>query len=260
MKFGATTEKFVLNCTNGESTLRSFAIAYRCRVKKLRKILRSIDIEAIYEKNFDDIDIQQPEYLYNYVEQQLGSPKKTSSRYWFHLTRTKKSNTFEEGLYPLSNVLDTLWDTLESIFDDAEIRSRLRAMRDGNVENDHYNHKKRSEIDQGPFGIVVREAAFHLKDLGHHDYLEFPEIIQDICDGYYKQHNEMIYDEVVQALQPCIVAIKSNHEASNACIMGALYYAYTHANNKPVSGASVIDVNCGGELVPESEIVDISFV
>jgi len=259
MKFGATTEKFVLNCADGETTLRSLSNAYGCRVKKLRRILKSIDVESIYRKDFDKLDIPPTRYLYNYVEDLLGTPQKTSSRYWFHLTRTTKDNSFCEGIIPLNGILDKLWETLEAIFQDTTVQANLREMKRGGVKNAHYIHKITSEVDQGPFGVLVKESAFHLKRLGHHDYLEFPEIIEDICNDYYQQYGNQIYDEVLAALHPCIVTVKCHWEADKGCMMGALYYAYTYANGKPICGASVIDINCGGRKLPQSEIQCISF-
>jgi hypothetical protein len=260
MKFGSTTEKFVLNCSDGETTLRCLSIAYGCRIKKLRRILRSIDVESIYKTDFDKLDIPPTSYLYDYVKSLLGSPKKSSSIYWFHLTRTPKDNTFCEGIIPLNNILEKLWDTLESSFKDGDIRSNLQVLRRKGVKNDHYAHKIKSKVDQGPFGILVKEAAFHLQRLGHHDYLGIPEIIEDICADYKNHYGKDVYDELLAALQPCIVAVKSKWEASKGKMMGALYYAYTYANGKPVSGASVVNVNCGGRAVHRSEIQSISFV
>lgn len=46
----------------------------------------------------------------------------------------------------------------------------------------HFGMKVSNSLQWGPYAILVREVALHARTLGQHDYLDMPEIIEDLCE------------------------------------------------------------------------------
>jgi len=49
-----------------------------------------------------------------------------------------------------------------------------------------YNLKTSSSIHWGPYAMLVKEIGFN--DVGNHDYLRVPEIVEDICLSFQQQY------------------------------------------------------------------------
>ncbi|NDV18185.1 hypothetical protein GO013_01975 [Pseudodesulfovibrio sp. JC047] len=251
---------FVLDCEDGESTIESLSECFDCEQADLINILQSIDIEAIYSDFENSPDVAPEEYLYDYAVEKFGEPGETESVCWFHLTRTFESNDFSDGILPLSEALDLIWETLFLIFEGTKDYQNLKDMRENGVDDDKYNIKFDDSDHSGPYGMLVREIACRAKDLFLHDYLELPEIIVDICDGYAREFGDEIYDEVSEALTPCVVKFSEDSAVNQGTIEAALYYAYTYSNDLPVSGASVCDYDGKDCAVPNSDIAYVEFL
>ena len=251
---------FVLDCEDGESAVESLSKCFDCEQSELLEVLQSIDIGEVYS-NFDNSpDVGSDEYLHDYVVEKLGEPDKTESVCWFHLTRTLDGNDFSDGILPLSQSLDLIWETLISIFEGSEISKNLKLMEENGVDDFQYNLKCDDSEHAGPYGILVREVACYAFELSQHDYLAFPEIIEDICDGYDREFGSPIYDEVSKALVRCVVKFSEEVEADLGVIKAALYYAYTYANDLPVSDNSVCDYDGGDCAVPHEDIISVEFL
>jgi len=251
---------FELDCETGDSTVASLCDCFGCQEADFTDALKSINIEELYSDPDTMPEEPSEEYLLNYIVEKFGEPDESVSVCWFHLTRTVQDNEFFEGVLPLSQAKDVIWDTIFSIFEGTEIEQRLRLMKENGVENDTYNLKIDDPVHSGPYGILVLDTAFNAEEIGQHDYLAFPEIIEDICAGYWTQYGERIFDEVESALSPCVVKFQKDGAADQGAIKAALYHAYRHANGLDVTGASIWCYDGEDEPVPYEDILSIEYL
>lgn len=250
----------ILDCEDGESALASLSDCFNLTPGKLSDILRSIDVQSYYISWENSPDVDHTEFLYNYVVEEAGHPNNTDYICYFHTTRTTEANNFYSGILPLCDVIEVIWQTLCNIFVGTNIERNLLDMKNNGFENFHYNNKIDKESAYGPFAILVREIADDPERLSQHNYFRMPEIIEDICDGYYTAFGEPIYNQVHDALHPCVVKFSKAMAADQGCIEAALYYAYTYVNSLPVSGGSVWCFDGENQPVTYDEIIYIDFI
>jgi hypothetical protein len=80
---------------------------------------------------------------------------------WFHLTRTITANKFRQGILPLGQRLDAVWDFLYSVSD---------------------------AMHWGPYALLIKDHAFKSEQIGNHDYFDSPEIVEDVCIYFTERH------------------------------------------------------------------------
>lgn len=248
-----------IDCESKESALECLAKIFSCSIEVFSDALLALDIDDIYHNAESPILIPSEEYLLNFVTEKLGHPKEFTSVCWFHTTRTTKENEFSEGIYPLDSVLDILWETLISNAPSSETKDQLALMKESGVVNHHYLDKTTNPIHSGPYAILVRDVALHANELSQHDYLEIPEIIEDICDGY-PGNSFSLCQHYSGILLPKIVKFRSAYRLDEGCLESALYYAYNCVRNLPPCGGSVTCFDGDGSLVPKDSIISISTV
>lgn len=251
---------FELDCESGSSAIKSLSIGFSCTEQMLCNALLSIDIEQIYENEWDSLDIPSEQYLYNYIVDTFGDHKPLTSVFWFHLTRTTEENEFKDGVFPLGQSLDHVWDTMLSLAKDDEIRRNLSSMRHSGVNNYHYSAKHNDPIHWGPYAILVKVVANHSVELAQHDYLAMPEIIEDICNGYESQFGESIIENYEKKLVPKVVKFRSGKEVDIGCIEAALCYAYSFVRDLPPNGGAIYCFDGEGVVVGYSDIESVSKV
>ena len=88
---------------------------------------------------------------------------------------------------------------------------------------------KTNQMD-GPFSFLCREVIFTPKDFIHHDYLNIPEIIEDICNSFEEMFGHSLRHKFVAATKPCIVKFRSSKPRPDA-LGKALMYIHTHAKS-----------------------------
>jgi hypothetical protein len=89
-----------------------------------------------------------------------------------------------------------------------------------------YNLRIGKPIHAGPYAMLVKEVAWRSAEMGNHDYLNIPEIMQDICNGYHARHGENIHDELHRRLRATVIRFWSNAKQGVDCTESALYYLY----------------------------------
>lgn len=249
-----------LDCESCDSTLDSLAKVFCCDRGQLEDALRSLDLSSIYSDLNESPDIPSDEYLYKHIVDKFGEPCATDSVCWFHLTRTVKENDFSDGILPLTEVLDSIWSMLFEIFDNSEASANLKRLKEEGVPDFQYSLKSEDDFHAGPYAILVRDVAFNASRLAQHDYLSMPEIIEDICHGYKVKYGTSIYEEVENALCPCIVKFEVYEPADQAQLEAALYYAYTCANELPVEWGAVYGFDAENTVIEEDCILEVEFL
>lgn len=248
---------FLLDCESGESAIETLCNGFSCSKEALIGALSSIDIDDIYEKQTDDINVPPEEYLYKHAVASLGAHKPLASVCWFHLTRTRPNNNFCSGVAPLGQSLDAIWDMMLAIPQDKNVCERLSEMRSCGVNNWLYNFKSKDPFHWGPYAILVKDVAFCARKLGQHDYLGMPEIIEDICNGYKEQYGESIVETYCEALVPKIIKFKSEIRLDSRCIEAALSYVYTYIRKQPTARWSVTCLDAGNVPVHPKDILSV---
>ena len=216
----------ILDCESESSTYRSLSNLFSCSKNDLISLLATIDIEAIYKDFESSPHIPPDEYVFQKAIEAFGVNAAPKIICWFHLTRTTKDATFKQGILPLGKALNGIWETLFNIFKGSEHYENLIDLKESGVKNYHYNLKTPDSFHWGPFGMLVKESAFKAKEMGNHDYLWLPEIIEDICNAYHDKFGFFIHDDVVKSLKPCIVKFKSHYRHDDGCVEAALYYLH----------------------------------
>lgn len=153
---------------------------------------------------------------------------------WFHLTRTTPTNQFENGLLPLGENLDYLWDLLfflQKGFISKSEWSDFRNLLESSSSFDsafQYQLKYNDKIHWGPYGMLIREAAFHSKDIGNYDYLDVPEIIDDICNPFHEKYGYDLLGVFKDATVPCIVKFETAYSDVNdlGTVVNFLYHKH----------------------------------
>jgi hypothetical protein len=178
---------------------------------------------------------------------------------WFHCTRTPLKTDFSEGLLPLHLVRSKLWEIIISIIKDPATKANLITMKEEGVSDFQYNLKM-SELHSGPYAILIRECLFHTNLLGIVNYLELPETVEDICNGYLSAYGHDITKEVSNGLNKCIVKFQSTKEVDEFLIGVALMYCWCKANFAELSRSVIANFDAKGEVIPQKDIKNIEFI
>jgi len=176
------------------------------------------------------------------------------------LTRAPIGTDFAEGILPLGSSLEIVWKTITGIPKHENIRRNLERLRRDGVPDHQYNLKVGAQLHSGPYGMLVREAAFHPKSMGNHDYLALPEIVEDICNGYHAKFGVRIHGEISTGLQKCIVKFEAPIESGHDLIEPSLLYCWKTIHGQALSFDANTCFNGYGVPVPRSMIRSIEFL
>jgi hypothetical protein len=197
--------KVLLDCETRLSAEASLLETFGCSSPELRCFLTDPDHEAFFNEHWRSL----PEYdlfLYERTCEVLGNPRLPTELCWFHCTRVPAGTTFDAGILPLGQVLlllkDTLLDLLEGTAAKREIDQAFA--REGGFGL-HFGNKLRNPLHWGPYAILVREVASCANDLGQHDYLAMPEIIEDLCEEIELASGRDLLPVFQERLRPAIV-------------------------------------------------------
>ena len=245
-----------LDCESRESTLDSLSVIYGVSASDIKKFLREADLE----KHYATTNPQNPcdKELTSLFEQTFDSaPGPIHRVFWFHLTRAKLGAGFVNGILPLSEALDDIWETIFAVFKGTNHEIELRNLQQNGVPGHLYDLKVGNPLHGGPYAMLVRESAFRLNEMGSHDYLRLPEIIDDICNGYKETCGHDIHDELSKALVPYIVKFWSNEENGKLHIEPALYYLYCIMQGQELTDIANTCFDGKNSAVPPEQIVKV---
>lgn len=248
---------FILDCSSAESAFKSISRVFDCTEKQLETVLLSLDLDEIYESHFEDILVPCEEYLCNYVVERLGVPKPFDAIIWFHGTRTSKLNNFQNGISPLNEALQNVWDTLISEAPTQECRKNLKFMLNNGADDYLYGLRVNDSIHWGPYGILVKDVVFNTDKLHQHDYLAMPELVEDILNAYKRQFGECLYSHYEKVLVPKLVKFKCSSRLDRGCLETALGYLYGCVRGQEVNGMSVTCIDKSGVAITPEQIIEV---
>jgi hypothetical protein len=248
-----------LDCESYDSAMKSICDSYAIEKCAAEKFLLELDLGAEYDNKV--IYKSGDYYLKELFDTTFGSPKNPITRVaWFHLTRTPRTTNFSDGILPLGEILDTIWDTLSSLLESENQINNLAKMRQHGVNNFHYNLKCPDSLHHGPYAMLVRAAAFNAHKICNHDYLETPEIIEDICSGYETQFGEGIHDTILSKLNKCIVKFESEKSIEENLLAPVLLYCWCEIRNAELSSCANTCFDSAGVAISSDSIISVNFL
>ncbi len=249
-----------LDCSSGEATKTSLASLFNCSEERLSSTLLMLDIESTYEEHFDDIDVPASQYLYNYVVEALGFHEQLAEVIWFHGTRTLRPSNLEEGILPLNQSKELVWETLITSAPNDTVKGNLRSLKNNGVGNFQYNLRTSNHNHWGPYGVLVRDVAINAESVRHHNYLGMPELIEDIINEYRQEYNFCLTEHYTDTLTPTLIKFKASSNLSLGCIEAALGYLYTYVRGEPVNGLATMCIDKGGSPILPDDILEIEYL
>ena len=165
--------------------------------------------------------------LFEALQEEAGVDGHYEQTYWFHLSRTLPGTCFEDGILPLAQCIDPVWEMLYSFAAKRTSCARWKTFR-SNIGASQparlYRMKMSDPLHWGPFGMLVKGHAFIPNRVGNHDYLGGPEIVEDICRCFEKQFGYDLLRMYRRATVPVIVKFIGPPEPD--CVQIALYHLY----------------------------------
>jgi hypothetical protein len=250
----------ILDCHTFDSTLSTLAATIGVDPAALAARLRSF--------SGDDWPDHPPDYLWQKI---VGEPKSFDGVYWFHLTRTLSPESFRaSGILPLNQVIEPLWAMIFGLIGERQspqeklvFRERLQVSEDDSEEDSHsawlFGVKASESVHWGPFGVLVRETAFKPREMGNHDYLQAPEIIEDICNCHSQWYGGNLLADFYRQSKPCIVKFLGDNNRPDV-LRAALMYLWATIHGEPLG------LNCStcfdgrGMQVEPARIVGVEIV
>lgn len=249
----------ILDCESLESTLKSLSNLYGVDPHIIVNFINETDLD--YELEHFEVMESCDRYIQEKFEKAFGKAKVDISKVaWFHLTRTPSESDFSEGILPLNLALDRIWDTVIFLVDSGVEKERLHYMRLNGVSDFQYGLKVGDSLHWGPFAMLVRKVAFNAAKVINHDYLEIPEIIEDICNGYETKYGESIYDKVASGLKKCIVKFYSEKKTGNHLLGNALLYCWVEIKNEDFISFANTCFDGEAVLIKPESIVAVEFL
>lgn len=243
-----------LDCESPEVAVNSLACIYDINPEQLVGFFSQFDIDAHYEANKPDLAGH--DETRRLLEKNFGLPKKHITRtYWYHLSRTERGASFEDGILPLNAALPRIWQMLLRIVSGSHHAERLRKMSEQGVENFHYNLKTPDPLHWGTYAMLVKGIGACATSVGNHDYLQTPEIIEDICSGYEARFCESIQPMIERALVPTVVKFWSEAQEHLYGLTSAIYYAYLSNRGLELSGLANTCFDGNGKTVSKDRVV-----
>jgi hypothetical protein len=241
-----------LDCHTLNSTLSSLAKLFSTDEGELRGALTGFSFPAFVAILANARE--HPEtVLWNRI---VGTGTRTpipATTFWFHATRVMPGTDFRQGIQPLMEWLPHIRDSLDKISArigrSARPNSAVVGRRQGGRA---YTLKTSDPIHWGPYAFLVRDAILRPADVTH-DYLETPEIVEDIANG-----NQFLINEYRRISRACIVKFRSVDPRPDV-VKVALYYSYFSLWEEPMNLDTNTHFDGKGRPVPFDDIVGMEY-
>ncbi len=247
-----------LDCESIESTYQSLEAILGIKEIELKGIFGSVDVYTACEQ--DRKSFTRPtDFLLSYVQKQKSCKTHFDATCWFHCTRTRPDNKYEEGILPLDQTIPHIMDFLFELCRDelTIVQSQFKTTLMNALRLvDTYD--ARCHGNGGPHALLIREAAIEAaKDSTYWNYFRIPEIVDDICKccpyGVNLKH------KYITNTAPCIVKF-IDYRADMYVLRRALIYAYLKYRNLKLLPNSNLCFSAEGIPVPKDRILNVEFL
>jgi hypothetical protein len=256
------SDQLRLDCETHQSAEASVLEAFGCKLSALRAFLSDPSHQAHYEANWQNIPVDFDRFLFQRARSTLGVPVLHTEFCWFHCTRVPAGTTFEEGILPLGAIVPSLHSRIVAELKDSMAQAAVqRAFVNKGGFSFHFGNKLSHEVHGGPYAILIREVANYANELGQHDYLRIPEIIEDLCDEVQVECGLDLLPTFEECWRPAVVKFVAPGGLSGeyALAVALRYLRAIELDGKPDAGA-VWCFDGGNQAVRPEQILKVEFV
>jgi len=245
----------ILDCHDASQTYSSLASILGLRRGKIEKFLSNCDAKSVLGSD--------PHHwandLFGHLKEQVSIKTKYSATYWFHLTRLPAGTDFSEGLRPLHetmpDMLEFLGDMVAHQVNDGSWKSFENSVLNGEVESGQLQLRSWDSQQQGPFGWLVRDFAFHPSP--KRDYFrKLPEAVEDLIGAIKGRFGIDLKSKYRERSNSFIVKFQTS-DASETNLCAALYYLWTLQQGNGLSNQCTTHCSMHGQRVPASDIIKV---
>jgi hypothetical protein len=251
----------ILDCESVDSTYKSIESILGIRRSLIDSTLAEFDPETCCEKYSSGNDIPTSNPVIAALMDKTVDNITIDRTCWFHCTRTVETNTFEQGILPLSDCIDAIWSSLYDLIKDQFPRDdwdSFRANLPYCTSAMIYIMRVNQSCQWGPYAWLVREVALKAVQLGNSDFLSASEIVRVICDCFNTAYNINLLELFAQNTKPCIVKFYDDKPRPD-CIKKALYYLYYSNHKKNLGDLCETTTSGEGKPIPKDRILKIEF-
>jgi hypothetical protein len=248
-----------LDCTSVESAVNSLAAAAAVPSATVRGAI--VEFEEPCEWGLVDVREELPRQLLAGLP---GSswPLRFEECIYFHGTRTADAARFHrEGIHPLGEQREALWDFLYTLVaDDVDIEA-WRAFRDsiergtGPDHGDYYRGRLDRAVS-GPYAAVVRHCLLHPARIGWGDYLGRVEVVMTLGRAFFATSGIDLEARFNDATEPYVVTFRSQRITPSA-VSAAFWYAYEWLRDGELSGNTDVSFRGEGSGIPAADVLGV---
>jgi hypothetical protein len=226
----------ILDCSSLQSTQQSLEKIIEIPSTGMLEALSHFDLDQFCVEHQSD-DRKPGAILLEEVFNVDAGTKIPESISWFHGTRVINPESFRvNGIRPLSNQLDQIWIDLFSIVDHYVHQQEWETFREA-VETTHpgysandYRMKTQDILHWGPYAVLVRDVLVNPTKFESVDYLNTPEIIEDIGRCFHERTGDDLLSAFQQRSHACIIKFNDNTPIPDSVPI-ALHYLYCITQN-----------------------------
>lgn len=253
----------ILDCDNYQTTIECVSEYFNTTSEEIFHTLSNLSFESYQKsafKHHDDFSF----YLLDCLNKQFVYTQKIEYVMWFHLTRALNPDSYYKGIYPLNLISDSILENCYSLVEDnvsLHEWKKICEMGSGGDLTWIYKMKRENKIHFGPYAMLVKEAAYCFDDIGNHDYLSLPELIEDLGRGMDKIYGINLIEIYRRNSVPLIVKFKMppqnefDNRTDDDYIEIAISYLHTKIHNDEMGLNDNTCFNGEGNVIPAENIV-----
>lgn len=250
---GATIS--ILNCRSFDSTLDSLEALVGLPREAILETIRGFDCNQFSQEHPDD-SRKLKEILPELLSRRGATIQVPEQIHWFHGTRTLEPDSLRAGLYPLDQQIDRIWHDLFGLARRWVSEDQWNSFRrEVETTNGMVGHRLKFKEDQGPHAVLVRDVLIEPSRFESEDYLDCPNIINDICSSFGTKFGKDLLKLFRDSSYPCIVTFSDDQPRDDAIGVATTYVQCIardedclrcntcyEANGKGIAMTSIIDV------------------
>lgn len=244
-----------LDCHNIEKTYDSLISIFGLKRSQLENFLSDL-------ANEENSVLRSNHYTGNLLDRlNERAPVKTGydATCWFHLTRLPEGTGFSKGLRPLHdtlpNILDWLGDRVIQKVSRDSWQSFEESVLRGEIEGGTLKFRHGVSQQQGPFGWLVRDFAFHQST--KRDYFRRPpEAVEDLI-ALIRSRFDIDLTETYREHSNSFVVKFRTSDSAKSNLSAALYYLIRMFRGKTLNSQCATHISMCGQQVPPSDIVKV---
>jgi hypothetical protein len=251
-----------LDCHTVESTYESLERITAVSKSKIKSFFEEVGDLDLYYREHPHYSESGDVLLFELFQKQHNPKLEYDAVCWFHLSRTYSSETFKEGIKPLGSMLEEIWGFLYSLID-KDFNEQEWMNFKNNIITKHagngsflYNLKTTDDFYWGPYAMLVHEIAHCSEEVNNHDYLEIPEIVEDICNTFQDVYGRNLKELFLEKTSSYVIKFIS-HETDIVYLKSALYYLYKNHFNEVLDDNNNACFDAKGKVIMHDSIVDV---